>query len=137
MRTSAGITLGFVTAFSLFNLQPYLGLRYQSCQTMYSGLSLLPPGNHLFLPRLRWSDVGDYFEHARIADDPPHPYLNREFARAELQRRCAAGQPVSFEHEDAGRVRRIADACADPEYARPRHSVWRRFAYPETLGDSE
>jgi hypothetical protein len=137
MRTSGMITLGFVTAFSLFNLQPYLGLRQLSCQTMYSGLSLLPPGNHLFLPRLRWSDVGDYFENARIAGDSPHSYLNQEFARAELQRRCADGQPVSFEFNEGGRSRRIADACADPEHSRPRHSVWRRFGYPATLGDPE
>ena len=137
MRTSGLITLGFVTAFCLFNLQPYVGLRYSSCQTMYSGLSQLPPGNHLFLPRLRWSDVGDYLANARIGGDSVHPYLNREGARWELQRRCASGQPVSFEFDDAGAARRIANACGDPEYSRPRHSLWLRFGYPASLGDSE
>jgi len=137
MRTSGVITLGFVAGFSLFNLQPYLGLRHLSCQTMYSGLSPLAPGNHLFLPRLRWSDVGDYLANARIGSDSAHPYLNREFVRWELQRRCGSGQPVSLDFDDAGAARRISNACDDPEYSRPRHSLWLRFAYPSALGDSE
>jgi len=137
MRTSDMITLGFVAAFGLFNLQPYLGLRHGGCQTMYSGLSPLPPGNHWFLPRLRWSDIGEYLANARIGDDPVHPYYNREFSRWELARRCQEGQPVSFQFEDAGRTTFLANACLQPEYSRPQHSLWRRFAYPAALGDAE
>lgn len=137
MRAPSLITLGFVAAFMLFNLQPYVGLRFLSCQTMYSGLSPLPPGNHLFLPRLRWFDIGDYLINARLGADRVHAYLNREFSRRELQQRCAAGQPVSLEFSEAGTTRHIADACADPEYSRPKHGLWARFGYPLSLGDSE
>ena len=72
MRAPSLITLGFVTAFTLFNLQPYVGSRFLSCQTMYSGLSPLAPGNHLFLPRLRWFDTGDYLVQARLGTDRVH-----------------------------------------------------------------
>jgi hypothetical protein len=137
MRTSDLITLGFVAAFALFNLQPYMGLRHTGCQTMYSGLSPLPPGNHWFLPRLHWFDSGDYLANARVGNDAVHPYYNREFARRELARRCAPGQPVSFQFEDAGRITFIADACLQPEYSRPRHSLWLQFGYPAALGDAE
>ena len=137
MRVPSRITLGFVAAFTLFNLQPYVGLRYLSCQTMYSGLSPLPPGNHLLLPRLRWFDNGDYLINARLGGDRPHAALNREYARRELERRCAAGQPVSLEFLENGATRRIADACADPDYSRPKHGLWARFGYPASLGDSE
>jgi len=34
-------------------------------------------------------------------------------------------------------LRRIANACDDPEYSRPRHSLWLRFGYPASLGDPE
>jgi len=137
MRASSLITLGFVAAFTLFNLQPYVGLRFLSCQTMYSGLSPLPPGNHLFLPRLRWFDNGDYLASARLGEERPHAYLNREYARRELQQLCQAGQPVSLEFVEAGTTRHIDDACADPQYSRPRHGLWARFGYPASLGDPE
>lgn len=137
MRAPSLITLGFVAAFALFNLQPYVGLRFLSCQTMYSGLSPLPPGNHLFLPRLRWFDNGDYLLHARLGADEPHAFLNREYTRRELQRRCDAGQPVSLEFVEGSTTRHIDDACAEPEYSRPKHGFWARFAYPASLGDAE
>jgi hypothetical protein len=137
MRAPSLITLGFVMAFTLFNLQPYVGLRFLSCQTMYSGLSPLPPGNHLFLPRLRWFDNGNYLVSARLGDDRVHAYLNLEYVRRELQQRCEAGQPVSLEFVEAGVPRHIDDACADPEYSRPKHGLWARFGYPASLGDSE
>src|SRR5262245_45564051 len=103
MRTSDLITLGFVAAFAAFNLQPYVGLRYSSCQTMYSGLLPVPPGNHLFLPRLAWSDNGDYWVNARIGGEGAHAYLNREFVRREIGQRCASGRAVSFQYEESGR----------------------------------
>ena len=137
MQTSGLITFGFVAAYALFNLQPYLGLRYRSCQTMYSGLSPVPPGNHLFLPFVGWSDLGEYFEKAQVGGEPPHRYLNREAARWQIRQRCAAGEHPSLRFEEAGAPRHIADACADPEYSRPHHNVFAHFGYPTSLGDPE
>jgi hypothetical protein len=137
MQKSGLMTVGFVTAYALFNLQPYLGLRYRSCQTMYSGLSPVAPSNHLFLPILGWSDIGEYLENAQIGSEPPHRYLNREAARWQIRERCAAGKHPSLSFERAGHTQHIADACAQPEYSSPRHNVFAHFGYPPSLGDTE
>lgn len=137
MRTSGLITVGFVAAFCLFNLQPYVGLRHSSCQTMYSGLWPLSPGNHLFLPSFHWFESGDYFTNGRIAEGPVHPYLNREAARVQLSELCAEGQPIAFQYDEGGTTKRILNACEDPAYSRPAHGILRRFGYPVSLGDAD
>jgi hypothetical protein len=137
MRASGLITVGFVAAFCLFNLQPYVGLRLSSCQTMYSGLWPLAPGNHLFLPRVKWFEGGEYFSAGRVGGGPIHPYLNREAARVQLNRLCAHGQPVAFQYDEGGVTKHILNACDDPAYSQPEHGIFRRFAYPASLGDAD
>jgi hypothetical protein len=61
-------------AFAIHNFLPYLGLRWQSCQTMYSGLRTgRTTNNHLFVPQWSLSSVNTYYRVARFELDPPVP----------------------------------------------------------------
>lgn len=118
---------------------PYLGLRDDSCQTMFSGLSWsATENNHLFVPQHAVSDLWDYVGDVEAAIDPPQPasaevgYLvgwlnqedrrfNTEALRAVVDQICRAGHRVRLTYRDpaTGRMATAANACEVDALASP------------------
>jgi hypothetical protein len=116
---------------------PYLGLRDDSCQTMFSGLEWSERGNnHAFVPQHAVSDVWAYVETseleispppsarlAQIADwlERPGRVRNTEALRVAIRQLCDGGVRVSLTTQriDGGEPVRHADACSDPSVSSP------------------
>jgi hypothetical protein len=130
----------WITLLAVNDALPYLGLRDDSCQTMFSSLEWTArSNNHLFVPQYALSDQWLYLDVRDVEIQPlpterfaryaaewltaPARLRNAEAIRVAAFRLCTAGHQVSFsvraEH-DPGPPRSIADACADPTYSRPR-----------------
>ncbi len=119
------------------DLLPYVGLRDDSCQTMFSGLEWQETtNNHYLAPQRRWSDIGRYYTdvaatldpppegHGRAADlaawlNQPDRELNTEAVRAVIRQLCDRGHRVELRYRDRGRARHAADACEEPTLSRP------------------
>lgn len=138
---AAMITLG--VALTLNNLLPYVGLRDDSCQTMFSSLAWWEHGNnHLFMPQRMLSDLWAYrYDVEATLQPPPEGYgrardlerwlkqpnraLNTEALRVVLRQLCDRGHRVSLTWTDRrGPDRRphrrsAPDACADPSLSSP------------------
>lgn len=112
------------------NLLPYAGLRDDSCQTMFSGLSWsASSNNHLFMPQRALGDRWEYLEAVRAAIDPPAgseraaylaDWLSREdrvvnvdAVRAVVWQLCREGHRVRLSYRDpiTGRAMSEANAC--------------------------
>jgi hypothetical protein len=124
-------------ALTVNNLLPYLGVRDDSCQTMFSGLDwAAESNNHLFVPQHAVSDLWRYWydvrveldppapEHGRVADlrgflDQPTRRLNDEAVRVVVRQICERGHVVRLTRRAArdAEVEVIEDACADPRLA--------------------
>lgn len=131
----------FVAAVSVLlatnNLLPYAGLRDDSCQTMFSGLSWsATSNNHLFMPQRALGDRWQYLHGVRADLDPPARsqrardllgWLNREerilnvdAIRAVIWQLCREGHRVrlSYRDSDSRRPKSETNAC-DGRYGSP------------------
>lgn len=127
------------------NLLPYVGLRDDSCQTMFSSLHWWQDGNnHLFMPQRMLSDLWAYRTDVRATLDPPTPpegrardlerwltrpdrALNTEAIRVVVRQLCDRGHRVTLRWTDRrgadlqdARAGHAADACAVPALSAPR-----------------
>jgi hypothetical protein len=116
---------------------PYLGVRDDSCQTMFSGLSWsADENNHLFIPQRAVSDLWVYWTDVRARLDPPVPEhgraadlarwlsqedraYNDEALRVVVDQLCDLGHRVSLERrrEESEGAERIDDACTSGSLA--------------------
>jgi len=121
------------------NLLPYVGLRDDSCQTMFSGLRWWPGGNnHHLMPQSMVSDFWRFYVDVSAELDPPAPehgraadlleWLNREgreknieAIRAVVRQLCDRGHRVEltyrFSYDDG--PAQVAQACDDPVLSDP------------------
>lgn len=122
---------GLCALLAVNNTLPYFGLRDDSCQTMFSGLSWsATENNHLLVPQRAVSDLWDYVEdvHAEIEPAPPASAevgylvewlnqedrrLNTEALRASVRQICDAGHAVRLTYRDPAteRLETAANAC--------------------------
>jgi hypothetical protein len=126
--------------FAAHNFLPYLGLRWESCQTMYSGLRTGRWGNnHLFLPQWSVSSINTYYRVAEIeihpppaASDPselrslgdaikqlPDVVVNDEALRRIVQTACQANRRVKLDYHtvEGDRIAvSLDDACRDRRF---------------------
>jgi len=112
------------------NLLPYVGLREDSCQAMFSGLAPeRASNNHLFMPQRSVGDHWQYLREVRVEVDPPPgtertAYLaawlaredrivNADAVRAVVWQLCREGHAVRLSYRDpiSGRAARDGDAC--------------------------
>jgi hypothetical protein len=110
------------------NLLPYVGLRDDSCQTMFSGLDWSDRwNNHVFMPQRALSDRWSWLEGVDVEVEPAprdprsahlarfldrsDRRLNIDAVRAALSQLCADGHRVRLEHRRGARVIRHANAC--------------------------
>ncbi|GAB5547528.1 MAG: hypothetical protein RLO52_31950 [Sandaracinaceae bacterium] len=120
------------------NSLPYLGLRDDSCQTMFSGLSWEDGGNnHLIAPQRMLSSLWIFYIDLEV-DVTPEPRAGRlgdlvewlrrdgiqhndEAMRVAIRQLCDAGHAVAVARRPAagGPVQRTDDACADPRFSAP------------------
>lgn len=138
-RRSAGLALVVVVVASLQitnNLLPYVGMRDDSCQTMFSGLSWQErSNNHLFMPQRMLTDLWVFYidVEARVhpepegrsrelvhwlrRDDIQH---NAEAVRVAVEQLCERGYDVRLSYRPVGgELTTNADACADPRLSSP------------------
>lgn len=119
------------------NLLPYLGLRDDSCQTMFSGLTWGPgENNHYLVPQRMVSDLWDYYTGVHATLDPPAPEhgrvhdleawlnqdprrLNTEAVRAVVRQLCDRGHRVALRYRAHGQQRQSANACLEPHLSEP------------------
>lgn len=135
-RRLRAIGLCAVALFAVHNALPYLGLRYESCQTMYSGLRTSAVGNnHLIAPQVSFGDIATYFTDVRVSApataDPeaavdvgrlnrPDQYVNAEALRVIVRRLCRGGQPIRLSLREPGGDRiDVRDACIVERFSRP------------------
>lgn len=121
------------------NLLPYVGLRDDSCQTMFCGLEWWPRrNNHFFVPQRMVGDLWAYHTdvHAELIPPPEGPgraqylsdwlgqedrALNTEATRAVIAQLCARGHAVRMSYVEAvsGDRREVDDACEVPSLSEP------------------
>lgn len=129
------------TALIANDLLPYVGLRDDSCQTMFSGLEWEEESNnHYLAPQRSWSDLGRYYTDVHATLDPPpegygratdlHTWLNQpdrelntEAVRVVVRQLCDRGHRVTLRYRDRRRDRYTEDACADPALSRPHAQI--------------
>lgn len=112
------------------NLLPYVGLREDSCQAMFSGLSpKRTSNNHFFMPQRSLGDHWQYLREVRVEVDPPpgtertaylagwlgreDRRLNTDAVRAVVWQLCREGHEVRLSYRDpiSDRIERDGDAC--------------------------
>ncbi|MCA9605358.1 MAG: hypothetical protein KC619_07175 [Myxococcales bacterium] len=119
------------------DLLPYVGLRDDSCQTMFSGLEPEEASNNHYLAAQRtWSDIGRYYtDVSATLEPPPEPYtraadlhaflqqpereLNAEAVRVVVRQLCDRGHRVDLRYRDRRVARHAPDACGEPALSRP------------------
>ena len=121
------------------NLLPYIGLRDDSCQTMFCGLEWASrSNNHFFVPQHMVGDLWAYHTevHAELTPPPEGPgrvqylndwlnqenrALNTEATRAVIAQLCARGHAVRMEYVEAvsHRAREVENACDEPALSAP------------------
>ena len=135
--TTAAVVLGGL--LSVNNLLPYLGVRDDSCQTMFSGLDWkADSNNHYLAPQRAITDLWDYYGDVE-AHVSPWPgdgsegellvqWLNRsdreantEAVRVAVAQLCDAGHAVQLRirRRGAPAFEDYPDACAVPFLSRP------------------
>ena len=136
-RWSRGYIIALGALLCLNNLLPYVGLRDDSCQTMFSGLRWSDEGNnHHIAPQHMLSDLWDYYTDVHAELDPPAPEhgraeglerwlnqeereLNTEAVRAVVRQLCDRGHRVSLRYRLRERTFRSDDACREPRLSEP------------------
>lgn len=135
----------FVVLFGVLiasnNLLPYVGLRDDSCQTMFSRLHWENGrNNHLFVPQLMVSDTWDYWidVHADVEPEPqqwrarelvawlnqPDRQLNKEAVRTVIRQLCDRGYRVALRYRGRHEAEtHEAQACDDPTLSAPHRWV--------------
>lgn len=134
---------GIIAAWALLlaanNMLPYLGLRDDSCQTMFSSLSWGEHwNNHYFVPQRMTSDIWAYLEISDVTIAPtpardtrlrwiaewlnaPRRLRNTESVRVAVDQLCRAEHRVALTTRRSDRpddpFTRYDDACAAPELA--------------------
>ncbi|MFK8000774.1 MAG: hypothetical protein AB8H86_14335 [Polyangiales bacterium] len=136
------------------NLLPYVGLRDDSCQTMFSSLEWGEgDNNHLFMPQHALSDVWAYRVDVEVSLDPPpeqdghddmllrwleqpHRALNTEAVRVVLDQLCQRRR-VSMRWRMRGdaQVHWSPDACADDELSAPTGVPFRLYETDFSVAD--
>jgi len=138
-KKRASLCFLLIGVFFIHNLLPYLGLRFESCQTMFSNLRLSPNGqlnNHLVTGQFRISDLGTYLnlkELSIIWRSPPSlieeekelflkksRWVNTEALRWILKSICNRAEIISASvTQDLLTYQRINNLCDDPIYTTP------------------
>ncbi|MEM9071699.1 MAG: hypothetical protein AAGE52_24535 [Myxococcota bacterium] len=137
-RLQAFVALLAIT-LSANNLLPYLGLRDDSCQTMFSSLHWSDEGNnHLYMPQHMVSDIwSGYVDVSATLDPPPEGYgrvkdlhdwlsqenrvLNTEAVRVVVRQICDRGHAVALRYRRSpeGPLEEAANACGEPTLSEP------------------
>jgi hypothetical protein len=126
--------------FAAHNLLPYLGIRWESCQTMYSGLRTgRSTNNHLFMPQWSLSSVNTYYRVGTLEVHPPPAesdapeirslgdaikqlpgvVVNDEALRRIVDTACRARRRVKLAYSSVEGERMavsLNDACGDPRF---------------------
>lgn len=125
------------------NLLPYVGLRDDSCQTMFSGLEWYPAeNNHYLMPQVMVSDIWRFYAEVHAELGPPAPefgraadllaWLNRpgreknaEAVRAVVRQLCDRGHRVAVSYRLArgDEASTAANACDVPMLSDPHDAV--------------
>jgi hypothetical protein len=114
---------------TLNNLLPYVGMRDDSCQTMFSGLNWTArSNNHAFMPQRAIGDRWVYLVGVEASIDPVPSnardrhlarWLDRPDRRLNIDAVRAVVRQLCEEHEVEITYRgRARDACADPYFSR-------------------
>ncbi len=138
-RRLGAVVIGWALLLAANDALPYVGLRDDSCQTMFCGLEWGDTWNsHLFVPQHAVSDVWAYLDVTDVEITPaptdarmavigrwlsaPGRDRNTEAVRVAVSQLCARGHRVAMstrrtdgEHP----VIRHDDACAEPEIGSP------------------
>ncbi|MDQ3033553.1 MAG: hypothetical protein M3Y87_14130 [Myxococcota bacterium] len=139
-RRLIAVVVALATLLAINDALPYLGLRDDSCQTMFSSLEWGEDwNNHLFVPQRAASDVWAYLDLREVAIEPPPgerrlrfvaEWLeapgrehNTEAVRVAIDQLCAAGHRVSLGARRSDRRGRAfthhQDACAVASLSSP------------------
>lgn len=128
---------GFALALFVHNLSPYVGLRDDSCQAMFSRLDYRDgrSNNHLVLPQHALWDGWRYHDDLTVAVSPTpagdaatvHTWLTRpdkrrntRAVRTAVRHLCRSGHQVALEVRQDGVTEAIEDACSEPRFSEPR-----------------
>lgn len=140
-RRLRAFIVALVAVVSLHDLLPYVGLRDDSCQTMFCGLEWRADvNNHWFMPQRALADSWSYLtevevdvspapgEHARRLVrwlEQPERELNMEATRVVVAQLCGAGHRVAMRYRRVGdpTARSTPDACREPSLSAPRSLV--------------
>lgn len=129
-----------ILLFLTHNLLPYFGLRFESCQTMFSNFEISPDGglnNHFFFRQSSLSDLGTYVSLRDLQikwQQPPSvkhetqeiflreaSWLNVEALRWILKGMCSQVEFISAEvSQDRLSYRKIKNLCLNEYYNNPR-----------------
>jgi hypothetical protein len=133
------VVIGWALLLAANDSLPYLGLRDDSCQTMFCGLEWGERWNsHFFLPQHAMSDVWAYLDvtDVEIAPEPqdarlasvarwlrlPERDRNTEAVRVAVSQLCAGGHHVALSTrrtDGEHAVVRVSDACSEPSLSAP------------------
>ncbi|HJL16891.1 MAG TPA: hypothetical protein RMH99_14600 [Sandaracinaceae bacterium LLY-WYZ-13_1] len=142
-RRLLAFVVALVTLQATHNALPYLGLRDDSCQTMFSGLTYeARANNHHFVPQRAVSDLWRYVTDVEARIEPAQPAsarvgylrdwlnaedrrLNTEALRAVVWQICDAGHRVRLRYRDpvTGRMAQAENACDVERLSSPRWAV--------------
>ena len=130
-----------VGSVALHDLLPYVGLRDDSCQTMFCGLEWrADENNHWFMPQRALADSWSYLTDVEVEISPapdahgrrllgwlvqPERQLNTEATRVVVDQLCDAGHQVAMRYRRVGEValHSTPDACREPTLSAPRSIV--------------
>ena len=138
-RKRSFFCLLLIVFFLVHNFLPYLGLRFESCQTMFSNLRFSPSGNlnnHLVIGQFKLSDLGTYLnlvELKIIWRSPPSAierqkelflrnsrWVNTEALHWILSSLCSRVEFISASVTlDLLRYQKINNLCGDSSYLTP------------------
>lgn len=139
-RRLVAVVIALAALLALNDALPYVGLRDDSCQTMFSSLEWGEDwNNHFFVPQRAVSDAWAYLDLRDVAIEPPAgdrrsrfvaEWLeaqgrehNTEAVRVAVDQLCAMGHRVSFAARRSDRrdqrFTRHEDACGVPTLSAP------------------
>lgn len=133
------VLTGWAALLVVNNSLPYVGLRDDSCQTMFCGLEWGEHWNsHLFMPQYALSDLWAYLDVTDVAITPtpteprlvaiarwltrPERDRNTEALRVAVSQLCAAGHHVSLRTRRTDGEQPVIehpDACRDASVSAP------------------
>jgi hypothetical protein len=138
-RRLGAVVIGWGVLLAANDALPYVGLRDDSCQTMFCGLEWGERWNsHLFVPQWALSDLWAYLDVTDVEITPaprgarheaiarwlrlPERDRNTEAVRVAVAQLCEAGHEVSLSTRRTDGQHELVhhpDACAEPALSSP------------------